>query len=193
MFSATVFHSALAQSQQNSEELNRLSAKWQKQREAQMILAKQKANELGLDLRSEFEDGSIIELQGIDDRGNLLFYKTVNRDAARTISTDKVWPGGGLGLTLTGASMTAGEWDGGAVRTTHQELSGRVTQVDSAAAIGNHPTHVAGTIIGAGVVSLAQGMAYGADLDEVCSAGRGWSLYWIPWSHWSWKLCQDGS
>ncbi len=130
-----------------------------------MILARAKAKELGIEIRQVFEDGTIVELQGIDDRGQLIFYKTGNRDAAKTISTDKLYPGGSLGLSLTGSSMTAGEWDGGGVRLTHQELTGRVTQVDSSASLSDHATHVAGTIMASGVDSSARGMAYGASLD----------------------------
>ena len=61
--------------------------------------------------------------------------------------------------------MTVGEWDGGAVLATHQELSGRVTQQDGETTASYHATHVAGTIIASGVDPNAKGMAYAADLD----------------------------
>lgn len=83
-----------------------------------------------------------------------------NLAAADTTNANQLWSGGGLGLTLSGAGLTAGVWDAGAVRSTHQELTGRVTVVD---AVGNqdHSTHVAGTIAATGVSGSARGMANG--------------------------------
>ena len=52
---------------------------------------------------------------------------TDNRDAARTSETDHLWT---APYSLDGSGMLIGEWDGGGVRTTHQEFGGRVTQVD---------------------------------------------------------------
>ncbi|PSR05561.1 MAG: peptidase S8, partial [Bacteroidetes bacterium SW_10_40_5] len=46
----------------------------------------------------------------------------------------------------------------------HQEFGNRVTQGDGASSLSDHATHVAGTIIGAGVKSDAQGMAPDAEL-----------------------------
>ncbi|MFH1312627.1 MAG: S8 family serine peptidase, partial [Candidatus Eisenbacteria bacterium] len=66
-------------------------------------------------------------------------------------------------FSLTGSATSLGElceWDGGGVRTSHQEFGGRVTQMDSPGGTHYHSTHVAGTLIGAGVVSSAKGMSY---------------------------------
>jgi hypothetical protein len=126
-----------------------------------------------------------IELMYIDERGRPVFYLLENINAARTLSTDDVWPGGGGGFFLSGSGTTLGElaiWDGGGVRTTHQEFSGRVTQMDSPGGTSYHSTHVAGTMIGEGVVSSAKGMsfqgtlaAYDWDSDdsEMASAAAG--------------------
>ena len=95
-----------------------------------------------------------IELMYIDERGRPVYYKTTNYDAAETISTDRVWPGGSGGFSLTGSTTTydqLGVWDAGAVRATHQELTGRVTQPDYASTTHPHSTHVAGTMIASGV------------------------------------------
>jgi hypothetical protein len=59
---------------------------------------------------------------------------------------------------VNGSNLTVGVWDGAGVRTTHQELAGRVTIMDGAA-LGDHATHVAGTIAASGVVASALGMA----------------------------------
>jgi len=112
-----------------------------------------------------------------------LYYETTNLGAAQTSRTNRLWPGGGLGLNLSGQRMTlccisgpngsqpyfydpkAGIWDGGGVRATHQELVGRVTQRDAATTSDNHATHVAGTMIASGEQPTAKGMAYAAKLD----------------------------
>lgn len=109
-------------------------------------------------------DRSFMELMSIDDDGTPRYYITNNANAAKTSSTDKVHNGGGAGLNLEGQGMTAHEWDGGGIRTTHQELSGRVTQGDSPSSTHYHAQHVAGTIIASGVVASAKGMAPQANL-----------------------------
>src|SRR5437016_3374448 len=116
-----------------------------------------------LPIRIEKDDGTIIELQTFR-RGIPLYYKTDNLNAAKTVSANKVWPGGGFGLSLTGSTETLGEWDGGSVRTGHQEFGGRVLQTEGS--LSEHSTHVAGTLIAAGVNSAAHGFSYQASLKE---------------------------
>lgn len=82
----------------------------------------------------------------------------LNRNAADTTNADQLWAGGGLGLNLTGAGVTVGVWDGGAILSTHQEFGGRVTVIDNVA-LSDHATHVAGTIGAAGINPAARGMA----------------------------------
>ena len=81
-----------------------------------------------------------------------------NQNAAITTRADLLQSGGGLNLDLTGAGITVGVWDGGAVRSTHQEFNDRVTVVDSVA-FSDHATHVAGTIGARGFLPQAAGMA----------------------------------
>nr|WP_262921749.1 S8 family serine peptidase [Salinibacter ruber] len=76
-----------------------------------------------------------------------------------------MWPGGSLGLNLTGDSRRLGIWDGGEVRTTHQEFGSRVQQKDNPSGLSGHATHVGGTMVAAGVRADAKGMAYEASLD----------------------------
>lgn len=127
--------------------------------------ALQMAQEKGWPIRSVLENGTVVELQKLDAFGKPVYYTTHNVDAAETVSTDMLWPGGSMGFSLTGAGMTVGEWDGGAVLGTHNELIARVTQVDGATNYSDHATHVAGTMIASGVDPLAIGMAYQANLD----------------------------
>ena len=90
---------------------------------------------------------------------------TDNINAAKTISTNKLWSGSGFGYSLSGSGVTLGEWDGGLVLTSHQEFGGRVTAPD-AAALSTHSTHVAGTMVAAGVSANAHGMSHQANLIE---------------------------
>ena len=107
------------------------------------------------------------QLMYIESTGELRFYKINNIDAARTISTDDVWPGGSGGFNLSGAGTVRGElgiWDAGDVRITHQEYAGRVFQEDALVGTHFHATHVAGTMVATGVKPNAQGMSYQAIL-----------------------------
>jgi len=126
------------------------------------IKAEQIARELGIELRSINQLGQILEFSHFDSKGKMQFFITDNVGAGRTTSTNKVWPGGTVGTSLTGLNMPGrlGEWDGGAVLTTHQEYAGRVTQADGATNVIDHATHVAGTMIATGISANAKGMAY---------------------------------
>ncbi len=121
------------------------------------------ARQLGIPVRVERED-KVFELQRFDAKGKPMYHLTQNAGAAKTISSNKVQPGGSSGLSLTGAGILLGIWDEASVRSTHQELTGRVTQMDAPGFISNHATHTAGTLIASGVVSAARGMSYQATL-----------------------------
>ncbi len=127
--------------------------------ERQRAETEARAARLGLPLRQELDDGTVILLRGFGPGGKPLYYITDNLNAARTVSADKVWPGGLLDLELTGAGQEMGIWDGGAVRPTHQELTGRTVNLDGSG-LSNHSTHVGGTMIAAGVNEAARGMSY---------------------------------
>lgn len=122
--------------------------------------------ERNLPTRTEFADGSIKQAMYVTSTGHIVYNTTYNIGAGRTLSTNKVWPGGTLGTSLTGANMPnrLGIWDGGAVKISHQELTGRATQTDGATQFSDHATHVAGTMIASGVDANSKGMAYQANL-----------------------------
>ncbi|MCF8232663.1 MAG: S8 family serine peptidase [Bacteroidales bacterium] len=179
--------------------------------EARKAAALEKAREEGWIIRKEFGNKTI-ELQGLTPDGKPLYYITHNADAAESVSTDKVHPGGSAGLSLDGTDMTAGEWDAGNVLITHQEFTNsdtsRVIDMDGGSGTHYHATHVAGTIIGGGIQSDAKGMAFSgalhaydwnADESEMASAAAegllmsnhsygyisGW--YWNSGSYsWEW-------
>lgn len=125
--------------------------------------AQTRAVALNIPLRAVLDNGRIIELQRFRD-GKPEYFLTDNSNSAATIGSDRVYAGGGLGLSLSGAGITLSLWDGGAVRTSHQEFTGRVTQKDNTSSQADHATHVAGTMIATGVKSAARGMSPGANL-----------------------------
>ncbi len=134
--------------------------KWRTER----AIAESIAQAQNMPIRQEFPDGKIIELQRFEN-GLPMYYITHNLNAAKTLSTDKVWPGGTGGFSLTGSSETLGIWDGGRTRIEHQEFAtGRATQVDGASTNSDHATHVAGTMIASGTAASAKGMSYQARL-----------------------------
>ena len=101
-------------------------------------------------------------LMRIDENGLPIYYTIYNQGSSKTIGTNKMYPGGSLGLNVTGSGMTAGVWDGGKVRDTHVEFGGgKITLSDGAATLSPHSTHVTGTIIASGISALRRGIAYG--------------------------------
>ncbi len=126
----------------------------------QRAFAESIAIKQGLPIRKEYPDGKIIELQRFENNIPIYYITESNLNAAKTLSTDKVWPGSSGGFSLTGVTDTLGIWDGGKVRGTHQELTGRIIFGDGASSFSDHSTHVAGTMIASGVVTNAKGMSY---------------------------------
>lgn len=110
------------------------------------------------------KDGAFAELQFVTSEGYPIYYMTHNTGAGITIRANRLHTGGTLGLNVNGQNMIAGVWDGGAVRTTHNDFGGansRVTQRDGATTLSAHSTHVSGTICGSGTnPALHRGVAY---------------------------------
>jgi hypothetical protein len=112
------------------------------------------------------QDGTVLEIKRLSPTGRPIYNKTLNLNSAKTISSDKVWEGGSLGLDLSGAGMVVGVWDGGKVRTSHVEFEGRVRVMDNASELSNHATHVAGTVGAAGLNSNVHGMANNSTIES---------------------------
>jgi len=90
---------------------------------------------------------------------------TFNTEAADTISTDEIQPGGNTGLALTGTNSFVGMWEVGLVYTNHQEFTNggrRVFEMESTSrySVIDHSTFVAGTLAAKGVTNAAKGMAF---------------------------------
>ena len=129
-------------------------------REKLYELAKKKSWPITINRRN----GGIAVLTHIDRSGNPVYLSTEsNQLAAATIGTNQLWSGGSLGLNLSGSSNSVKSklalWDGGNVRATHVELTGRIVNKDNVTN-SDHSTHVAGTMIATGVNPMAKGMAY---------------------------------
>lgn len=96
--------------------------------------------------------------------GQALYIGSDNADAISSVSADRIRAGGDLNLNLSGNGQLLGLWEAGDVpRATHQELTGAVV-ILNAVTTDNHATHVAGTIVAAGVMANAEGFAPNATL-----------------------------
>ena len=124
--------------------------------------ALRQARTRGYPIQRVLRDGRTIALRRFQN-GRPVYYVTDNTNAALTIATTPLLPGGSTGLGLTGLGQVLGIWDGGSVRNTHQELVGRVSNFDPVG-FSAHATHVAGTLIASGQYGPALGMAPAATL-----------------------------
>ncbi|POY35769.1 peptidase S8 [Solitalea longa] len=129
--------------------------------------AKKFAQQNGLPLFTVDSKGNIIAVHGVDDKG-LLVYVSTNNNArsAATIGTNNVWPGGSSGFNLNGSTAGLKDkiaiWDGSQALFTHKEFQNRITSGDGTTDVQDHSTHVAGTMIAAGLNPVAKGMAFKA-------------------------------
>ncbi len=114
------------------------------------------------------DDGfGIKELMDVLPSGEKIYAKTHNAGAATTARATALYNGGSLGINIQGQGMTAGIWDGGTVRGTHQEfMVGGVSKVTNmnTSTLSNHATHVAGTIGAQGVQASARGLAFDTNI-----------------------------
>ncbi|MFN3298723.1 MAG: S8 family serine peptidase, partial [Sediminibacterium sp.] len=114
-------------------------------------------------------EGGIAKLTGVDDFGFPVYTKSFNNTiAAATTKASQLWPGGASGLNLTGSTAAMrnkmGVWEfDGAPLASHVEFTGRLVQKDlpTGSSGNDHATHVAGTMVAAGINPIAKGMAYG--------------------------------
>ncbi|KXH85193.1 S8 family serine peptidase [Chryseobacterium kwangjuense] len=142
----------------NVTELERIAKESSDQFEREKSEALEFARKNNIPVIIENKDGSKSELMKLIE-GKPVYYSNNNTAAAKSTRANHLHSGGSLGLNLSGENITANVWDGGAVRTTHQEFGTRVTIGDGITALDNHATHVAGTIGAAGVKASAKGMA----------------------------------
>lgn len=148
----------------NVKKLKKRSIEFKKKYYANKKEAIKWARRNGYLIRETYPGGKTIELQGFH-KGKPVYYTTHNIVAAKTVSTDKIQPGGSTGLNLQGDGRTIGIWDGGIAyrgHTSFKDASGqyRVHDMDdSTDIIDDHATHVTGTMSADGDNSNARGMA----------------------------------
>jgi hypothetical protein len=128
-----------------------------------------KAKISGIRLVEDLGEGRKLTFQHFNEVGEAMYLTNhSNRFAGQMTRTDQLYQGGLLGLALTGGSDTLSGrlaiWDGGVPLITHQEFGGRITSQEGSISSDAHSTHVAGTLISAGINSTARGMAFGANL-----------------------------
>jgi hypothetical protein len=156
-----------AQQETNKQALEQISIEQNKAWQIAEKRVQQYAKDNNIELRTELEDGTVIAFVDVVD-GQPVFYKTDNSGAAITTKANTLWTNPNFGGGITGAGFDkVAIWDGGKVRTTHQEFnntgSSRISLGDNASN-SDHATHVAGTIIAGGVQASAKGMAFEASL-----------------------------
>ena len=132
---------------------------------AELQAGQAQAATLGLAEFGTNQAGGVLALAGTGS--GLGFVTSFNTEAADTISTDEVQPGGNTGLGLTGTNTTVGVWEVGLVFTNHLEFTNsgrRVFEMETSSrySISDHSTHVAGTVAAYGVTNAAKGMAHRA-------------------------------
>lgn len=151
-----------SQRQTNVQRLHQLSEDFDQQYRQASKRAASWASTHNIPLIRHYDDGTTVQLIDVEE-GQPIFLITDNYGASITTRAIELMEGGSLGLDLTGEGYDKlGEWDSGAVRTTHQEFntggSLRVIKGDGASSLSDHSTHVAGTLIGGGVILEARGM-----------------------------------
>jgi len=130
-------------------------------------MGERRARQLGRPTRTVRQDGTVQEVVDLDEKTNQpVLLTTHNANAAISVGSDKLR----TQHNLRGAGTVVGIWDGGAVRSTHQEFlwsnaSGTRVSVRDGSLTNDHATHVGGTIA-AGISPTAMGMAPSAFLDS---------------------------
>ena len=153
-------------------------AEMQALEERQRVAVLAKAKELNVPLRIDRPGENVAELY--DFRGNEPIYrKTLNINAAISNGANLLSP---APYNLDGTGIRVGIWDEARVRSTHQELAGRVTVMDPTTSISfsDHATHVGGVVGATGIDANAKGMApkvnlnsydWNSDYTEMTQAG----------------------
>ena len=155
-----------AQSETKTNVLNFAARSFESASRASYSEAIIKSKEKGWPLQYKSRNNQTVNLVGVDLFGQPIYLTTYQDPVqAITTNTNQLWQGGSTGFNLNGSSDSitnrVGVWDESGPRITHFELNGKITVKDNATKAADHPTHVAGIIMGNGINPLAKGMAYG--------------------------------
>src|SRR5690606_8585534 len=147
---------ANAQEKINSSELEKIA------REAQQKYDEAKVYE-ELYLKPTHSFPEEVSYEGVNALGVHEYLSVDSRTQINSMNVDYLYNNTIPGVSVTGAGMMAYIWDGGDIRTTHEEFGGRVTNIQNTGS-GSHSTPVAGVIVAQGLLENAQGIAYEANL-----------------------------
>jgi hypothetical protein len=127
-------------------------------READRLVEKAKEVAFAKELPYEWIDEHTgrVFLLVVDEQGNWSYRASLNEGAAITTGA-AVLQSSSSGFNLTGKGMVCALWDDGIVKS-HIELAGRLLSTEGPSE-QTHATHVAGTILSAGINPSAKGMA----------------------------------
>lgn len=165
-------------------ELGTLAEKYQRQFEADEAKVREYLLANPTVQRDEVKHGKVHHIVPIDADGNPVFRvardiadpsgSQKNRASGQLIKVDSLYPGGSIGVNITGTGMLAGVWELSAVpadgssNATRELLLGELTNqagqvVSTVAGNANHAVHVTGTMVGKDVAShpSARGIAFG--------------------------------
>lgn len=180
----------------NVKKLIELSEKFKREYEKEYAEAVRLASINNWPLVIKRENGNTSVLTKVSEQGTPLYTTTSNVGSAKTSRTDRLQPGGSLGLNLTGEfsngeAMIVGVWDGGYPLYNHTDLLTRTSVFDNGDGFvsSHHPTHVTATIAGnGGNAPKAKGMApkahvlssdFQGDLGEI----PGFAEYYVLSNH----------
>lgn len=150
--------------QSNIAELNKLKEKFinsDKEKDSRIFLFLNNNPQV---IAREVINGKTIELVDVINN-EPIFAETTNFSGAVTIRANHLYANGTLGLNLQGQGMTPAIWDNGAVNASHDELINRVYIMDTPTSVGDHASHVGGTMISSGsIANTSRGVAFNAQL-----------------------------
>lgn len=104
-----------------------------------------------------------VSYEGVNSQGIHEYLSIDSQSQINSMNVDYLYNNTIPGVAVTGSGFQAYIWDGGAIRTTHQEFGGRATNIQTSGS-GSHSTPVAGVVVGGGVNPSAQGMAFQANV-----------------------------
>lgn len=134
----------------NTQELHRIAAKAEAEYNQATMKAAQKY--------ADHPMGEGTSFQALE-YNTPVYYHSDSGPQQRSMNVDYLSDGTLPGVDATGEGFTAYIWDGGRVRLTHQEFTGRVTMVENTGSDSDHATGVAGVIMAEGINTNAIGMA----------------------------------
>lgn len=157
LFASILFGAMVnAQEKVNKEVLQKIAV------EAQLKYDEAKAYE-ELNIKPFHNFPEEVSYEGINSAGIHEYLSVDSQTQINSMNVDYLHINTIPGVAVTGEGFKAYIWDGGAIRTTHQEFEDRATNVQNTGS-GSHSTPVAGVIVGAGINPGAKGMAFAGNV-----------------------------